>query len=155
MRAPSLMAFACTAVAVLGGCSSHAAGEDPSLLLERVWLESMPQKPTDYTHVAFVLPRPAVGLFQRSSSYDFRGELFEYKRDGNKLALTFPQSGKKAALTYTITACDKLPPFDLCLDLSENPWGGPKRYYGMMEQEDEARVLGPAAAARRSHLPAE
>jgi len=151
MRAPSLIALACTAVTVLGGCSSSTADEDPSLLVGRVWIESKPEKPTDYTQGAYLLPRPAIGLFQRASAYDFHFERFDYKRDGKKLALTFPQSGKRAEVTFTVTACDKLPPFDLCLDLSENPWGGPRRYYGMRQQDEDdaaARALRAELGAR-------
>lgn len=135
-------------LALLAGCTPPK-GEDPTLLFDRVWLESMPAKPTDYTHGAFLLPRPAVGVFQRASAYDFHFERFDHKRDGQKLSLSFPQSGKKAEITFTVTACDSLPPFDLCLELSDNPWGGPKRYYGKREQGDDA-----AGRAMRAHLPA-
>ena len=151
MRAPALFALACTALSTLGGCSSRAADEDPSLLFGRVWLESTPDKPTDYTQGAFLLPRPSIGVFHRSSAYDFHIERFDYKRDGKALALTFPQTGKKSELTFTITACDKLPPFDLCLDLSDNPWGGPKRYFGMRQQDEDsaaARLMKAELGAR-------
>lgn len=132
-----------------------AKDEDPSLLFNRIWMESRPESPTDYVHGAYFLSRPQLGIFQRSSAYDFRFERFDYKRDGARTTLTFPQTGRTAELTVHITKCDAPAPFDLCLDVGENPWGGPKRYYGMTEQEDEARALGPAAAALRSHVPAE
>ena len=131
------------------GCS-HAPGEDPSLLISRVWVDSRQQKPTDYLHGAFLLPRPSIGVFQRSSSYDFHFERFDYKRDGQRLDLTFPQTGKQAEITFTVSACDTLPPFDLCLDLSDNPWGGPKRYYGKRKADDEDER---AMRGMRAHLP--
>jgi hypothetical protein len=147
MRSSISIAFA-TALATLNACTP-SSGEDPSLLAGRVWIESKPEKPIDYVHGAFLLPRPAIGVFQRSSSYDFHFERFDYRRDGHSLALTFPQTGKTAAITFTVSACNVLPPFDLCLDLSDNPWGGPKRYYGMREQdEDDAALRG-----MRTHLP--
>jgi hypothetical protein len=135
MRRPIPFALACASLAVLGGCS-HSTDEDPSLLVDRVWMESRPQQPKDYLHAAYLLPQPKIGIFQRSSSYDFHFERFDYERSGKTLKLTFPQTGKKAEVTFTVTACSTLPPFDLCLDLSDNPWGGPKRYYGMREQDD-------------------
>jgi len=137
MRRPILLlTLACASLAVLGGCD-HPAGEDPSLLINRVWFESKPQQPTDYTHAAYLLPQPKIGLFQRASNYDFHFERFDYDRSGASLKVTFPQTGKKAEVSFTVTACSTLPPFDLCLDLSENPWGGPKRYYGMREQDED------------------
>ena len=132
-----------------------AKDEDPALLFNRIWMESKPEKATDYVHGAYFLSRPQLGIFQRSSAYDFHFERFDYKRDGATTKLKFPQDDRSAELTIHITKCGAPAPFDLCLDIGENPWGGPKRYYGMLEQEDEARALGPAAAAFRSHVPAE
>ena len=137
MRISTACILACSAIAALGGGCTSPSGEDPSLLVGRVWLDSTPEKPTDYIQGAYLLPRPAVGVFQRASAYDFHFERFDYKRDGQNLELTFPQSGKKASVTYTVTACNVHPPYDLCLDLSENPWGGPKRYFAKRQQDDE------------------
>jgi hypothetical protein len=134
-RAP-FFALACLALAA-AGCSSRTGDEDPALLIGRVWFETKPQQATDYVHGAYLLPRPSIGLFHRSSAYDFHFERFDYKRDGQKLALTFPQSGKKAEVGFTIKACTELPPFDLCLDLAENPWGGPRRYYATRQQDED------------------
>jgi hypothetical protein len=118
----------------------------------RVWAESHPEKPTDYIQAVLVLPRPALGVFSRSSAYDFRIERFDYQREGQTLKLTFPQNGKTAQVTFTVTACNTLPPYDLCLDLSDNPWGGPKHYYGMREQdEDDATLRGMRASLPPPH----
>jgi hypothetical protein len=136
-------------VLLSAGCTPPPGKEDPSLLIGRVWLDSKPERPTEYVHGMFLLSRPALGLFQRASNYDFHFERFDYERDGQSLALTFPQSGKKASLMYTVSACSALPPFDLCLDLSENPWGGPKRYYAKRHQDDEDEA---ASRALRAHL---
>jgi hypothetical protein len=143
------IALACTALAVLGGCSTPSAGEDPSLLLDRIWIDSQPDKPTDYMQAAYLLPEPTLGIFQRASAYDIRAERFDYRRDGKTLELTFPQTGKTSRVTFTVTACRTLPPFDLCLDLSDNPWGGPKRYFGMRAQDEDDATL----RAVRARLP--
>ncbi len=34
--------------------------------------------------------------------------------------------------------CDDLPPFDLCLTMSKNPWGGPKKYYSTNDPDSAA-----------------
>lgn len=145
-----LAPLAAALVIASAGCSTASKGEDPALLFGRLWLEARPQKPTDHVHGVFALPRPALGLFSRSSAYDFHAERFDYSRDGNKLKMTFPQNGRTAELSYTITACDSTPPFDLCLDLSENPWNGPKRYYGVREQDEDDAALRMARAQLES-----
>jgi hypothetical protein len=126
------------------------ASEDPSLLLDRAWIESKPQKYTDYVQAFFASSRSPIGVFSRASTYDYHFEVARFRRDRDKLALTFPQTEKQAEITFSIRACKDLPPFDLCLDLSANPWGGPKRYYGMREQDDESRELGKAGRLLRA-----
>ena len=130
-----------------------AKDEDPALLFNRIWMESKPEKATDYVHGAYFLSRPQLGIFQRSSAYDFHFERFDYKREGARMTVKFPQQDRSAELTLHITKCSAPAPFDLCLDMAENPWGGPKRYYGMIEQDDDA--MGPTAVALRSHVPSE
>jgi len=109
--------------------------EDPSMIFGRLWVDSSPQKDTDYIHALALLKRLPVGVFQRASSYRMVAERFDYRRKKDRLELAFPQSGKEATLTFRVWACDDLPPFDLCLELSRNPWeSGPKKFYGMREQ---------------------
>ncbi len=122
--------------------SDQAKAEDPALLLDRVWIDSKPDKYTDYVHAALFLDDIPMGLFQKASAYHVILELFEFKRDGNQVRIHFPQTDKKKKFTYKVTRCDDLPPFDLCLTLSKHPWDGPKRYYGMREAEAEQQVLG-------------
>lgn len=123
------LTLAAAAAVALCSCDSPP-DEDPALLTGRLWAEGKPQKKTDYVHGAIFLPRRKIGAFHRSSAYDVHFERVDYKINGKTLALTFPQTGKTAEVSFSIKACDSLPPFDLCLDLGENPWGGPKRYYG-------------------------
>jgi hypothetical protein len=149
MRRPLSLALAGLALAAVPACS-HPGGEDPSLLTERVWLDSQPEKPTDYVNAAFFLSSPSLGVFQKASGYDMHVERFDHRRDGHTLELTFPQTGKKATFTFTITPCATLPPYDLCLDLSENPWGGPKRYFGKRQQDDEDESLRGMRARLRT-----
>lgn len=150
---PGLALLAYAGYRTLGDTDS-ARDEPPGMLFSRLWMEKVPDKPTDYIQGAYVLGTPAVGMFQRSSAFDYHIELFRYDQSGNKLELDFPQTDKKAKISYTIKGCDDLPPFDLCLTLSDNPWGGPKKYYGFRDADDEAEHLpgarqGFVAAAGR------
>jgi hypothetical protein len=128
---------------------SAAPTDDPQLLLDRPWFDSKPDKYTDYVHAFYASKYGQTSVFQKASAYDFHFELATFRRDGNKLALTFPQTGKSADITFTIRACSDLPPFDLCLELSDNPWGGPKRYHATRQQDDESSQLGKAAKVLR------
>ncbi len=152
----ALVALLCVAIAgawYVRRNRSHRAGqsdsradgartEDPSLVLDRLWLDSKPEKYTDYTHIFFVISAAPFGVFQQSSAYRSVAELTEYKRKGDRLLMHFPQNDKTAEVSYRIRQCDDLPPFDLCLDLSQNPWGGPRRYYGLADPDQEQRLLG-------------
>jgi hypothetical protein len=122
----------------------------PSLIDGRVWVEKRPEKHTDYVHSAFFLSRANLALFDRASSYEVRFEIAELTRDGEKVRIFFPQTSRDTRATFRVTSCNSLPPFDLCLDLSDNPWGGPKRYYGFTNPEDERASLGALAAEIRA-----
>jgi hypothetical protein len=131
-------------------CGSEADAEDPSLIQGRMWFAKMPEKPTEHVHGLFIVPRPKRGVFSNSSAYDLHLEVFEYAREESKVKLKFPQSDKKAEFSYTIKKCDE-EPFDICLDLDKNPWGGPKRYYARLGGSGgelaarEAALLGAAS----------
>jgi hypothetical protein len=83
-----------------------------------------------------------IGIFQKASAYQATSELFEYKRRGNAFALHFPQTGEKRETRFQIRPCRDLPPFDLCLELRDNLWGGPRRYYGLTDPDKERAELG-------------
>lgn len=131
---------------------SPAATEDPGLIDDRVWLETNPEKPTQYVHVAYFIEEADLGIFQRGSSYDMRLELFEFSRNKNAIELTFPQSGRTAKFTFEVKGCSDKRPFDLCLDVSANPWSGPRRYYGFMRKEDEAKETKGLSSSVRAQV---
>ena len=86
-----------------------------------------------------VLADAPYGVFQRGSSYRINLEVFEFLRDANELQVRFPQTGKKATLRYRTTRCSDHPPFDLCLEIDQNPWQGPRRYYGFRDEAGAGR----------------
>jgi hypothetical protein len=124
--------------------------KDARLLYDRVWIDSKPDKHTDYVHAFFILEGAPICVFQKASSYDMHLELCEHNRDGAKVRVHFPQRKQTSHMGYSIRACDELPPFDLCLDLDHNPWGGPKRYYSSTDAD--AADLAGVEEHLRSHL---
>jgi hypothetical protein len=121
---------------------------DPALLFDRVWMDHIPESRVEFVHFMIALSDHPIGLFQKSSEYRVEAEFFAYSRahsrKGGALKVHFPQTRAKKSFAYEVRACDDLPPFDLCLDLSKNPWGGPKRYYGM---SDDRAMLGALSQA--------
>lgn len=134
------------------GDPAIADGDDATLLLDRVWVDSKPEKYTDYTHVMLTLSGAPIGIFQKGSAYKITAEFYEYRRQGNRLSVHFPQTGKKHLVSYRVHRCEELSPYDLCLDLSENPWGGPRRYYAMSDPGEEAALLGDVRHQLEHHL---
>lgn len=115
---------------------------DPSLVDGRVWVDSRPDRRTDYVQAAIFVSDANFGLFERASSYDLRLEFFDMTRDAKTVRLTFPQTNRQANFGFSVRECSDHKPFNLCLSLSSNPWGGPKNYYGFSRPEDEGQELG-------------
>jgi hypothetical protein len=149
------LALAFLAVGVLAFCllrratspaSTDAdADADPALLDGRLWADGRPVKHTDYVNAVFFVTDATLGVFQRASSYDMHVELFDMTRDKARIRLSFPQSKRSATFRYSVRQCRDRAPFDLCLDMSSNPWGGPTHYYGFSRPEDERQALGDMA----------
>jgi hypothetical protein len=133
--------------AVTGGGADLGVSDDPGLIDERLWVERVPADPREYVHMSAFMDSDNMGVFLRGSAYDIRLELFEYKRDKGSVRLKFPQSGRSTEFTFSIKTCSDMKPFDLCLDLSSNPWGGPKRYYAFSNPDDEKQKLGSLASS--------
>jgi hypothetical protein len=123
---------------------------DPALVDGRLWVDSRPDRRTDYVQGALFVTDANFGLFERASAYDVRIEFFDMTRDGKSIRLTFPQTRREAKFDFSVRDCSDHKPFDLCLSISSNPWGGPKEYYGFSRPEDEQRELGALARNART-----
>ncbi len=129
-----------------------AAATSPRDLLNRIWFDRLPEKRSDEVTIGIFLGG-GIGLFDTGSAYRAAFELFEFERKSTELDLVFLHDKKRAAVKYTVTACDDRPPFDLCLTLEGAP-RGPKRLYGFSHDDEEsakvpwARDLREVARAR-------
>jgi hypothetical protein len=140
-----VLAFCLFRRATLPALTDADAAADPALLDGRLWVDGRPVKHTDYVNAVFFVSDANMGIFQRASSYDIRFELFDMTRDKTTIRLSFPQSKRSATVRYSVRQCRDRAPFDLCLDISSNPWGGPSHYYGFSHPEDERQALGTLA----------
>jgi hypothetical protein len=138
------------------GCGGQkveaGTSEDPSLILDRVWVDSKPVKLSDYVHALLLVDHVPVGVFQKASSYRLLVERFEHSRDGRAVKVRFPQNDRNDRFSYKIRSCRDLPPYDLCLELSKNPWEGPRRYYGVRDQGRETTQLSTLREAMLRHI---
>jgi hypothetical protein len=118
-----------------GGGDARLAAESPDLAVNRVWVDSQPERYTDNVNAFLMVDYARLGVFQEASQYAGRFEIFEYRRKGAEVELKFPQDGRTGAIELTVSECSELHPYDLCLDMKVNPWGGPTRYYGMRDED--------------------
>lgn len=136
------------------GQAEARRGSDPSLVLDRVWIDNMPERYTDYVHAMLVLSDAPVGLFQKASAYQANIEIMEFRREGGTLKIHYPQNGKSETVRFKISRCNDLPPLDLCLDFAKGPWHGPKRYYGASDDSHLPGTVRTLEAAARERLDA-
>lgn len=123
--------------------SEHQArgDESPALLFDRPWIDSFPQKKTDYMHVFIALSDAPIGLFQKSSDYHGEAEIFEYRSGrGSNIGMVFPQHNNSVKARYRIHRCDEIRGLDLCLDFKKSPWGSVTRYYSTSDNEKLAEL---------------
>jgi hypothetical protein len=148
----AVLAFCLVRRAATSDFPGAGTSAEPGLVDGRVWVDARPLKLTDYVNAALFVSDANFGLFQRASSYDIRLELFDMTRDEGTIRLTFPQSSRSASFRYTVRECRDRKPFDLCLDISSNPWGGPLHYYGFSRPDDERQALGALAGTLRARV---
>lgn len=134
------------AASALGAAAAHfAAGEEaaappnPRKIINRGWYDSYPQKRTDVLEF-YYFGGGGYGIYEEGSSYRYAVDVFELERQDDKLTIKFLQDGKVTETRFTITRCDDIPQFDLCLDLADSP-RGPKRFYSWDDDEDDAASL--------------
>ena len=107
-----------------------------SLLIDRNWIDVMPQSPRDRLHVFRFVPSMGGGVFQDRTLYRGEFELFTFDAHDGALAFTFPETGEMMRTAYTIEDVDGPPPFDLKLTIANSP-RGPSVYYGMRKETSE------------------
>lgn len=128
-------------VASLSGCSKSQqqlvpAQQAQSLLLDRNWIDRLPESPRDRLHVFRFVPTMGGGVFQDRTLFAGHFELFTFDHDGDTIRFHLHHTGDEHKSGYTI---DRLPerspdgspnPLELHLHLSDTP-RGPSDYYSI------------------------
>ncbi len=145
--------------AAAAGCSSkteparqHAVSPEVAakLLIDRNWIDRMPETHSDRLHVFRFVPTMGGGVYQDRTLFKGSFELFVFKVKGETLDIVLPETHERVTSQFTIEEVSGPAPFDLKLTLQSVP-RGPQIYYGTRSETDRT---GAALDQRLSALAA-
>ena len=129
----------CTALAA---CSSNeppsravSSKEAQSLLIDRNWMDRMPETDRDKLYVYRFVPSMGGGVFQDRTLFKGTFELFMFESTDGEIRFVLPETKEKVTSKFTIENVDGPKPFDLKLTITDDP-RGPKVYYGIRSETD-------------------
>jgi hypothetical protein len=134
------LALAVAAVACSSKSSRVDDAEAKKLLVDRNWLDRMPETERDRLFVYRFVPNMGGGVFQDRTLYKGTFELFTFEVDGDRIRFVLPETREKVTSTFRIEEVSGPKPFDLKLSVANDP-RGPHVYYGMREETDAVRAL--------------
>lgn len=160
LLARSLGLLALGLLALGSGCSSKKLANVPAdeaqrLLLDRNWLDRVPESARDRLHVFRFVPSMGGGVYQDRTLFAGTFELFSFEQDGQRIRFHLHHTGEEVSAPYTIERLPGDSPLDLHLHIVDSP-RGPHDYYSLRGMQ--ARSPGPGQAAEldaelRSLLP--
>jgi hypothetical protein len=134
--------IACVLAGALAACSTSSApskrlpaDQAEQLLIDRNWIDRMPETERDRLHVYRFVPSMGGGVYQDRTLYKGTFELFRFEATGSEIRFDLPETKTKVVSTYTIESVDGPEPFDLKLVIPADP-RGPKVYFGMRAETD-------------------
>lgn len=141
MRKLSLVAL------LLIGCSRPAAqsvtpDEAKQLLVNRSWVDRLPQRSDDKLHVFRFTPSMGGGVYQDRTLFAGTFELFTFEQDGRRIRFNLWHTGEKKISGFQIEKMEQPGPdgVDLKLTIADSP-RGPKVYYSWRRATDLDSVL--------------
>ena len=121
-------------IALGAGCSGkpRAAALPPEdaqkLLLDRNWLDRLPETAHDRLHVFRFVPSMGGGVYQDRTLFAGQFELFNFDHDGQTIRFHLRHTGEERSVAYTIDRVPEDGPLELHLHLEDSP-RGPADYY--------------------------
>ncbi len=147
------MRFVVAVLLLAGACTRPAARVLPpeqaqKMLLNRNWLDRVPQRIDDKLHVYRFVPSMGGGVFQDRTIFFGTFELFTFEADGARIRFNLLHTGDKKVSAYTIEELAQPGPdgVDLQLTISDDP-RGTKRYFGWRREQSDGRDLDQHLAA--------
>jgi hypothetical protein len=140
MRTVLLLALATAACS--SSKQSDIVGDDEArkLLLDRNWIDRMPETETDRLHVYRFVPSMGGGVFQDRTIFKGEFELFTFETAADEIRFNLPHTHTKVVSKFHIEKVDGPDPFDLKLTIHADP-RGPSVYYGMRSETDRGGQL--------------
>ena len=115
--------------------------EAQQLLIDRNWIDRMPETEKDKLFVYRFVPSMGGGVFQDRTIFKGTFELFMFEATDGEIRFVLPETKEKVTSKFVIENVDGPAPFDLKLTITDDP-RGPKIYYGMRSETDrEGRLL--------------
>jgi hypothetical protein len=136
-------------VAALAACSPSSKpgarvvskDEAKQLLIDRNWLDRMPETERDRLFVYRFVPSMGGGVFQDRTLFKGTFELFTFETSDGEIRFVLPETKEHVTSKFTIETVDGPEPFDLKLTITDDP-RGPKVYFGMRSETDrDGRLL--------------
>ncbi len=116
--------------------SSRVSTDDaPKLLIDRNWMDRMPETDRDKLFVYRFVPSMGGGVFQDRTLFKGTFELFSFSATGERITFDLHETKDKVTSLYIIERVDGPAPFDLKLTIPDDP-RGPKVYFGMRSETD-------------------
>ena len=143
------------ALGVVAACSSKpsnelSASDARDVLINRNWIDRMPENTTDRLHVYRFVPSMGGGVYQDRTLYKGTFELFMFRVErGDHIVFHLPETQEKVTSQFKIEQVDGPAPFDLKLTIHTDP-RGPHVYFGMRAETDrDGQLLEQRLAALR------
>ena len=114
-------------------------GEAARLLVDRNWIDRLPETPRDQLHVYRFVPSMGGGVFQDRTLFKGTFELFTFEVSGEDLRIVTPEDGKAHPTRFRVDRItDGAGGTDLRLTL-EDPPRGPSVYHGWSSETSTDR----------------
>jgi hypothetical protein len=135
-----LVASALLLAATACSSKSHderlSASDSRDVLIDRNWLDRMPEQTTDRLHVYRFVPKMGGGVYQDRTLFKGTFELFRFAVErGDHIVFDLPETHERVTSQFQIERVAGPRPFDLKLTIFNDP-RGPHVYYGMRAETD-------------------
>jgi hypothetical protein len=129
------------ALLALAACGSSSSSDQVStddarqLLIDRNWIDRMPETDRDKLHVYRFVPKMGGGVFQDRTIYKGTFELFKFSATGDEIHFDLLETKTKVESAYKIDRVSGPAPFDLRLTIFDDPRGS-RTYFGVAAETD-------------------
>lgn len=127
-------------LAALAACSKSSpqlsTADARDVLIDRNWIDRMPETTTDRLHVYRFVPTMGGGVYQDRTLFKGTFELFLFKVEhDDHIVFSLPETHEKVTSAFTIEKVSGPGPFDLKLTIASDP-RGPREYYSIRAETD-------------------